>query len=169
MQQFFWRLRLKEFFHDVEGNRNDHHPFKKKSKWRPPCNRDPALETYVKAVRDGSHRALNSGPVHQTRDNLTNTERKALLLLRSRSDIVIKPVDKGSATLVMSKQDYLEKVMSHLQNEEYNLKLDKEPTSHYAKEITCLLREMTDRQVIDKQTFKYLRPQDPRGLPDFTS
>ena len=40
IQQFFRRLRLKEFFHDVEGNRNDNHPFKKKSKWTP-----PAIET----------------------------------------------------------------------------------------------------------------------------
>ena len=120
-----------------------------------PCNRDPALQTYVKAVRDDIHRALNSGQVHvhQTPDNFTSTERKALLSLRSMSDIVIKPADKGSATVVMSTQDYLDKVMSHLWNEKYYLKLDEEPTSCYAKEITCRLREMTDRQVIDKETF----------------
>ena len=162
IQQFFRRLHLKEFFHDVEGDENDNHPFKKKSKWAPPCNKDPALETYVKAVRDDIHWALNSGSVHQTRHNLTSTERKALLLLRSRSNTVIKPADKGSATVVMSRQDYLDKVISHLQNEEYYFKLDEEPTSRYAEEITCFLTEMMDRQAIDKETFKYLRPQDPR-------
>ena len=126
-----------------------------------PCNRDPALETYVKAVRDDIHRATNSVPVHQTHDNLTSTERKALLSLRSMFNIVIKPADKGSITVVMSRQDYLDKVMSHLQNEEYYLKLDEEPTSNYGKEIMCFLTEMTDRQAIDKETFKYIRPQDP--------
>ena len=117
-------------------------------------------------LHEGSQGRLPSStkqcPAHQTCDNLTSTERKALLSLRSRSNIVIKPVDKGSATVVMSRQDYLDRVMSHLQNEEYYLKLDEEPTSRYAQEITCLLTEMTDRQVIDKETFKYLRPQDPR-------
>ena len=73
------------------------------------------------------------------------------------SDIVIKPADKGS-----SRQDYLDKVMSHLQNKKYYLKLDEELTSRYAEEITCLLTETTGRQVSDNETFKYLRPQDPR-------
>ena len=99
----------------------------------------------MKAVRDDILRALDSGPVHQTRDNLTSTERMALLSLRSRSDIVIEPADKGFATVVMSTQDYLDKVMSHLQNEEHYFKLDEELTSHYAEEITCLLREMADK------------------------
>ena len=68
---------------------------------------------------------------------------------------------KGSTTVVMSIQDYPDKLMSHLQNEKYYLNLDEELTSCYAEEITRLLREMMDRPVIDKETFKYLQPQDP--------
>ena len=82
--------------------------------------------------------------------------------------VLFECVSYDSATEVMSTQDYLNKVMSHLQNEEYYLNLDEELASHYAEEITCLLREITDRQVIDKQTFKYLWLQDPRTSRFYT-
>ena len=55
------------------------------------------------------------------------------------------PTDKGSATVMVSKQDYLDKVMSHLRNEKYYLKLDEELTSRNAEEITFPYRN-------DKQT-----------------
>ena len=51
--------------------------------------------------------------------------------------------------------------MSHLQNDKFYLKLDEEPTSCYDEEIMFLLTETTDRHVTDKETFKYLQPQDP--------
>ncbi len=39
-----------------------------------------------------------------TNDNLTPDEREALKKPRNRTDIIIKPADKGSATVVMSKE-----------------------------------------------------------------
>ena len=38
-------------------------------------------------------------------DNLTREERQALSFLRARTDIVIKKADKGSATVVISRED----------------------------------------------------------------
>ena len=95
IRQYFRRTRLKICFYDMEGE--DDHPirFKNKSKWTPHCNRDPALETYIKAVREDIHHSLDRGPRNRSRDNLTSHERSALWSLRSRSDIVIKPADKG--------------------------------------------------------------------------
>ena len=104
---------LETIFNDLEGDSNDSHPFMKKSKWTPPCNKDPALEIYVKAVRDKIHRALNTGPVCQTLDNLSSTETfEGSSFVESRSNIVMKPADKCSATVVMSRWDYLDKVLS---------------------------------------------------------
>ena len=48
---FFRSLRPAEFFYDSEETENQNpYPFKSKSKWTPPCNRDPALETDIKVV-----------------------------------------------------------------------------------------------------------------------
>ena len=41
-----------ELFYDSEGTSDANiNPFKNKSNWTPPSNRDPALETYITAVR----------------------------------------------------------------------------------------------------------------------
>ena len=84
--------------------------------------------------------------------DLVRYERTTLLSLRSRTDI-IKPADKGLATIVMSKQDYLMKVMDHLQNEQFCLKLDNDPTEPYLEEIFTYLVDMVDQQEIDKDMF----------------
>ena len=92
-------------------------------------------------------------------------ERKALTTLRSRTDIVIKPADKGSATVVMSLEDYLAKVMHHLNNEQFYEKLQYDPTQQFSEDITALLADMFSRRVIDKHTFEFLHPRDARTSP----
>ena len=114
---------MKEFLYESEGDNGEIPRFRKKSKWTPPCNRDLALETYIKAVKDDIHRAHPSctrpwSPKSSTR-NLSSRERKALLSLRTRTDITIKPEDKGSATVLMSRRDCFVKVTSHLENENF--------------------------------------------------
>ena len=83
-------------------------------------------------------------------------------MLRSRTDITIKPADKGSATVVMSRQDFLAKVMNHLEKKNFNRKLDEDPMERYAEEVTSFLQNMTDKQTINKEIFNYLRPQKPQ-------
>ena len=162
-RQFFRTMTLREFFHEEqeEGNdKDDIRQFKKISKWTPLCNRDPALETYVKAVRDDIHQSLDQGPQKRCRDSLTSKERKALRSLRLRSDIVIKPANKGLMTEVMSRQDYLTRVMKHLNNQDFYERLDEDPTNHFAEEITSFLTDMRDRHIIDEDTLNYLQPQN---------
>ena len=95
---------MKKIFYDHEGEDKEMNLFRKKSKWTPPYNRDLALETYIKAIRDDIHQSLDQSPKHRSSDNLTSKERRALLSLRSRPDIVIKQADKGSVTVVMSRR-----------------------------------------------------------------
>ena len=73
---------------------------------------------------------------------------------------MIKPADKGSATVVMSRQDYLMKVMQHLDNRDFYERLDEDLTNQFAEAVTSLLIDMMDRQIIDKEVLNYLRPQN---------
>ena len=50
------------------------------------------------------------------RDNLSSRERSALIRLQHGEDIVIKPADKGSAVVVLSKEGYIEKAQNQLSN-----------------------------------------------------
>ena len=79
--------------------------------------------------------------------------------------MTIKPAGKGSATVVMSRRDYLVKVMSHLEYENCYQRLDEDPTGRFAEEVTSVLINVTDRKTINKKTFDYLWPQKQRTSP----
>ena len=89
---------------DDEGNHQEDRKFWEKSTWTPPKNRNAAVETYLKPVETDAWRLTRST---KRKDNLLPSERQALKQLRARSNIIIKPADKGSATIAMSKESYL--------------------------------------------------------------
>ena len=55
------------------------------------------------------------------KDNLSKDERKALKELQSDTSIVILPADKGRSTVILNREDYLEKCMDHINNGPYQL------------------------------------------------
>ena len=122
---------------------------------------------YVKAVKDDIHQLPDHGPSNHLHDNLTSQERKALLSLRSRTDI-IKPAEKGSATVVIARQDYLAKVMSHLEKKNFYRKLDEDPMERFAKEVMSFLQNTTNKQTINQEFSTASRHKNHRP-PDFTS
>ena len=82
--------------------------------------------------------------------------------LRQRTDIVIKPADKGSAVVVLSKEDYLKEADWQLNNQDYYQKLDVDPTHQYVSEVKSYINSMFTRGQIDKQTKIFLTPYLPR-------
>ena len=71
-------------------------------------------------------------------DNLPATECQA------RTDIVIKPADKESATVVMSKEAYTAEAYRQLTDSTYYHKLDENPTQDHADRVKNLLQEMSE-------------------------
>ena len=65
------------------------------------------METYIKAIDDSIQEQIQR-PRKFYRNNSSREERRALVSLRSRTDIVIKKADKGSATVIMSREQYSE-------------------------------------------------------------
>ena len=59
---------------------------------------------------------------------LPNAKKAALEQLRANPDIIIKPADKGGATVILSKEDSIAEAMRQLSNEEYYNKLDTDLT-----------------------------------------
>ena len=139
--------------------------FRKKYKWISPWKRDRALETYFKKVRDNIYCTLDKNSSKcWPYDNLSSIERKDLLyrdlgsiLPLINQQIKVMPLWQCRDRTIASK------VMSHLQNNELYC-TSWMWTLHYGmqKEITSFLTDMMDTQVIDKETSKYLQPQDPR-------
>ena len=48
------------------------------------------------------------------RDNLTKSERKALLNLQKRNDIIITKADKGGAVVILDIKDYIDEANRQL-------------------------------------------------------
>ena len=55
------------------------------------------------------------------KNNLSRDERKALKELQSDTTIAILPADKGRSTVILNREDYLEKCMDHINNGPYQL------------------------------------------------
>ena len=61
---------------------------------------------------------MNLKPL-QFKDNLTRQERITLSKLFKRKDIIVKPADKGSATVVMDTDKYLDECYRQLYDKKF--------------------------------------------------
>ena len=104
-------LSFKAHFHDREDanqETDDNDPFikfnKKTSTWNPLSGKFSALDHYIDCCR----RIVASRNYRRctTITNLSQDEKQALRELRRRSDIVVKPADKGGAVVVWSRDLY---------------------------------------------------------------
>ena len=167
MAQFNRRLRLREYFH-VEPSMDDEssvetqpiprNRFREKSTWVPPKNRDVSLETYINSVNSEVLKA----PSTPTPNNLPQDERHALTQLRQSPDIVIKRADKGSAVVVMNTHDYIAEGLRQLSNTDHYIECASDPTESFSQDISDTLVKIYNANDIEKDTFNYLLPHDPR-------
>ena len=72
----------------------------------PPKDGDAALKIYIRKFRADVLQQLEANQSKGCTDNLTSNERIALCKLRHHMNMVIKPADKGSAVVVLHKEDY---------------------------------------------------------------
>ena len=70
---------------------------------------------------------LNPANLRTTKDNLTREERLALRSLKS-SENVIRIQDKGSRFVVLSQQEYQNKILGQLNNDLHYDTIDSDPT-----------------------------------------
>ena len=92
------------------------------------------------------------------KDNLSKDERKVLKELESDTSIVILPADKGRSTVILNREDCLEKCMDHI-NGSYQL-LKKDPTTRIKTKTLKQLKVLKDKEFIDNKLYCYLKPTD---------
>ena len=159
INDFSRRLRIKEFFYDNNNCDLEPNPFRLKSTWCPPANREPVLDIYIDSVE----RDIMTAKPTRIRDNLTRRERQSLKKLRQRTHIVIKPADKGSATVVMNRQNYLVECYRQLNDPSFYKRVNEDPTEDINKRVRFYLKRLLANNIIDKQTHRYLTPENPKA------
>jgi hypothetical protein len=64
----------------------------------------------------------------------------------------------------MDKVDYLEEANRQLMDERFYKKLDSDPTEEFSTKITQKLKIMKKNSNIDKNTFKYMKPEKTKQM-----
>ena len=72
------------------------------------------------------------------------------------TNLVIKRADKGSAVVVMNRDDYTAEALRQLNNTDHYTEYDTDPTHSFAKEISDTLVNIHNCNGINKDTFNYL-------------
>ena len=98
----------------------------------------------------------------RTPDNLTPSQRTALKSLKKKtSNLRFLPADKGNATVVLTNEQYINKVNTHLSITAYS-KIGFNPTSSLTTKLDNILRKLHKDKEIDKQTQQSMRVLHPR-------
>ena len=97
--------------------------------------------------------------------NITRKQSTSLKCLQQNENITILPADKGRATVILDKEDYIEKCNEHLTSRPYT-KLKKDPTSSIVSKVTKKLMELRDNNLIEQQEYFKLK-QTGTQLPRF--
>jgi len=108
---------------------------------------DDILHNYSK---DSSYIKLNE------LDNLTRGEKDSLKNLKNNKDILIKPADKGGATVIVNKSNYIIEAERQLNNMNYYRKLDKPIFTDNIPRIKTVLSNMLNDNFITKKQFEFL-------------
>ena len=95
---------------------------------------------------------------------------QALHSLKEDTEITILPADKGRATVILDKEDYIKKCNDHLDSGPC-IKLQKDPTEKIKREARTKLAILRDNGTMDHSLYFKLKPTDsqaPRfyGLPE---
>ena len=93
---------------------------------------------------------------------IINTGRHALKRLSRRNDIVIKSADKGSGTVVMDRNWYIDECLRQLNDSKFYKTLDKDITTDIQKRVQIYVQRMHRDQIIDDHTKRFLLQTDPK-------
>lgn len=128
------------------------------SDWEPHPSQLPT-ELLELIDRDGRH--LSDLQYTSVTPNLPPEEREALHSLKRTKDIVIKPADKGSVTVIMDKAAYVSEALRQLHDTQYYTRLPGPIYTETANLIAKELRDLHSAGYINKKQLKFLTGQTP--------
>lgn len=158
------KMKLKIFFSDKKthtsvNRENVPAKLQKKSNFDPIIN-NVLLDSFKLCVTNEVLEKWET--VKKPKPNLTHKQNLALKELKQNTSIVLKKADKGGATVVMSREQYIAEAESQLNDTNVYMKLDGDPTSYTKKEIDTILYEALMDGTISKEINDALQCEHPR-------
>lgn len=172
LQKFFRLLRLRAFFEDLESPPTigptmglplgvDLSSCRKQSKWQPPTTFH-TVEAFIKLVeRDVSRIKWHLPHTYGRQNNFTRSEREALQNLEADTSIIIKPADKGGATVILDRSQYQNMVHQLLSDETVYEKVPCDPGNSIKAELDALVEQAFSDGILDTRTRDFLITEFP--------
>lgn len=152
MQAYHRKVKLATYFRN--SKRRDKMPFTGPSDWSPPVQElPPEVGTLIHRDLEKFKRCYK--PIRE-RQNISLAEIRALRELKNAKHIVIKPADKGSAVVILSREQYTFEVQRQLQDTTYYRKLDKPLYLDTIPIVKNILKSLKDKKFINSKQYKYL-------------
>ena len=160
LQNYHRKLKLATYFE--HKHKQEPQKFTPPSTWTPSngCLPPELLELIKKDCElfDRSTRTFPAQP------NLTEQEEQALLQLARNRNIVIKPADKGSATVILDRDQYIWEGLRQLGDPVYYKKLTAPIYPQTIPMVQQVLERLMDKRYIDRKQKLYLSgPPIPRA------
>ena len=169
LDNFHRKLRWRAFFDQKDKDQPTPEPLSESLPYRdgkfknPSGNEPPSGPTALEAFALVNELQLaNCKGSNPSKQNLTREERKAISELKNNHNIVIKRADKGGATVILNKKDYIIEAVKQLSDTRFYKKLDTDPTHTYNSNIEGFLRDMCEKGEIHGDTLDYLLVEVPR-------
>ena len=152
LQLYHRKIKLAAYFQNTDDTTPP--PFTPKSDWTPPCGKLPPeittlIKTDVKYV-DTKFQVTYAQP------NLHREEAAALKELKDNKRIIIKPADKGSAVVILDREQYLWEGYRQLEDKHYYLKLTKPIYTDTKPIIEKIVQTLQDKKFINAKQKQYL-------------
>lgn len=134
--------------------------FVPKSTWVPS---DKSIDNHVHETIEKINSDLSKLQASHPKNNLNKAEIKALQNIRKIPDIVIKPADKGSASVIMDKQNYINEGLRQLNDNRYYKKIEQPIYPETSLKVIEILYDLLRQKIITEKQFQYLKPpEEPR-------
>lgn len=151
-QNYHRKIKLASYFQNVAGR--EMVPFVGSSNWMPPLHKLP-LEVQDLISKDLETFKTHYKPIGE-KPNLSACEARALRELQAAKHIVIKPADKGSAVVILSREQYVFEVKRQLNDAQYYRKLEKPIYLETIPMVANILETLKKKKFITEKQRKYL-------------
>lgn len=152
IQKYHRKIKLAAYFKNSQSK--DRVMFVGQSDWEPPLEKLPP-EVGILIDKDVSRFKKNYRPVKENY-NISLEEVKAMRQLKHAKHVVIKPADKGSAIVVLSREQYIFEAERQLNDKNYYKKLDKPIYWETIPLVRDVLNSLQRKKFITRKQFKYL-------------
>ena len=152
-EKFSRNIKLKYFFRNSTQIKQ---PFTGASTWIPPENSIP--EDIQNQLQEMTSSMDEMNMITETKNNFHPKLAKTLKILSKRTDIVIKSADKGSATVVQTRYNYLREGYKQLLNTHHYIEIPEPIFPKTSEIISKILLDLKNLNYISQRQLNYLLP-----------